>query len=302
MKDRKEKKKTTVEKVNIKAKNGKKVKKALKENKNNELQKYMDELWDLTTPTEHKKNKNVQIEKNEFSRYKDNNNIDENKKEKTKKDKKSDNKMDNMTNMINVNTNDIFYLDFDGKKKQKGDIKSVREVKKDEQNNKLYPYKKNIHVMENKMNKNLSSMNNIRSSYKNDNLASYVSKVHNEKETKTNTQILHKEKKLEKKNFMDNVHEIRKLALPHLNKFQKKIVQNYQIKSLGGTFDKSQKCNFKELMFRRKAMKKYDQKRKKNEQIIGVKTQSGNYINMQDVLRKKKKEEKKKKSKYNKLF
>ncbi|KAI4836296.1 hypothetical protein MKS88_004086 [Plasmodium brasilianum] len=105
-------------------------------------------------------------------------------------------------------------------------------------------------------------------------------------------QKMYKEKMNLKKDFMDAVHEIRKLTLPHLNKFQRKNVENYQIKTLGGKFDKSRKIHYPELMCRKKSMKKYIKKRKEREKILGVKFQSGDYIDMQDVFRKKKKKQK----------
>ncbi|GAW82072.1 hypothetical protein, conserved [Plasmodium gonderi] len=108
-----------------------------------------------------------------------------------------------------------------------------------------------------------------------------------------NQKNIQKEKMELKKNFMDVVHEIRRLTIPHLDKFQKKNVENHQIKMLGGKFDKSAKIHYPELMSRKKSIKKYIQKRKEREKILGVKTQSGNYIDMQDVFRKKKKKKKK---------
>ncbi|SCM09706.1 conserved Plasmodium protein, unknown function [Plasmodium chabaudi chabaudi] len=110
----------------------------------------------------------------------------------------------------------------------------------------------------------------------------------------------YKEKREMKKTFMDAVHEIRKLTLPHLNKFQRKNVENHQIKLLGGKFDKSQKVHYPELMQRKKSIKKYISKRKETEKILGVKLQTGDSIDMHDVFRKKNKNKKFKKK--NNLF
>ncbi|KNG78603.1 hypothetical protein PFMG_04785 [Plasmodium falciparum IGH-CR14] len=115
-----------------------------------------------------------------------------------------------------------------------------------------------------------------------------------------NDKNLYKEKLKEKKIFMDTVHEIRKMTLPYLDKFQRKNVQNFQIKTLGGKFDKSSKVHYTELMSRKKSIKKYIQKRKEKDKILGVQTQTGNYIDMQDVFRKNKKKYKSKKKE--KLF
>ncbi|GAB67566.1 hypothetical protein PCYB_121340 [Plasmodium cynomolgi strain B] len=127
-----------------------------------------------------------------------------------------------------------------------------------------------------------------------DNPSDGVSKRRTKKHTPDETTRLRrknnfKEKMEAKKEFMNVVHEIRKLTLPHLDKFQKKIVENYQVKMLGGKFDKSPKVHYPELIFRKKSMKRYIQQRIERERMMGVKTQSGNYIDMQDVNRRKKK-------------
>ncbi|EUD67803.1 hypothetical protein C922_01992 [Plasmodium inui San Antonio 1] len=121
-----------------------------------------------------------------------------------------------------------------------------------------------------------------------------------DRDTRQNRKNIFKEKMEAKKDFMNVVHEIRKLTLPHLDKFQKKIVENHQVKMLGGKFDKSPKVHYPELMFRKKSMKRYIQQRRERERIMGVKTQTGNYIDMQDVNRRKKRMKKEKTS--SKLF
>ncbi|KMZ98376.1 hypothetical protein PVNG_05718 [Plasmodium vivax North Korean] len=115
-----------------------------------------------------------------------------------------------------------------------------------------------------------------------------------------NRKTILKEKMEAKKEFMSVVHEIRKLTLPHLDKFQKKIVENHQVKMLGGKFDKSPKVHYPELMFRKKSIKRYIQERSERDRMMGVKTQTGNYIDMQDVIRRKKRMKKEKTS--SKLF
>ncbi|KJP86259.1 hypothetical protein AK88_04073 [Plasmodium fragile] len=118
--------------------------------------------------------------------------------------------------------------------------------------------------------------------------------------TKLVKKNMFKEKMEAKKDFMNVVHEIRKLTLPHLDKFQRKIVENHQVQMLGGKFDKSPKVHYPELMFRKKSIKKYIQQRREREKVMGVKTQTGNYIDMQDVNRMKKRMKREKSS--SKLF
>ncbi|ANQ10276.1 Uncharacterized protein PCOAH_00040840 [Plasmodium coatneyi] len=118
--------------------------------------------------------------------------------------------------------------------------------------------------------------------------------------TRLNRKNIFTEKTEAKKEFMNVVHEIRKLTLPHLDKFQRKIVENHQVKILGGKFDKSPKVHYPELMLRKKSMKKYIEKRREREKMMGVKTQTGNYIDMQDVNRRKKRMKKERTS--SKLF
>ncbi|CAA9989831.1 conserved Plasmodium protein, unknown function [Plasmodium knowlesi strain H] len=118
--------------------------------------------------------------------------------------------------------------------------------------------------------------------------------------TKLNGKNIFNEKAEAKRDFMNMVHEIRKLTLPHLDKFQRKIVENHQVKILGGKFDKSPKVHYPELMFRKKSMKRYIEQRREREKMMGVKTQTGNYIDMQDVNRRKKRMKKERTS--SKLF
>lgn len=132
----------------------------------------------------------------------------------------------------------------------------------------------------------------------------------NEKKGSTNKNKLTKKETTDVKNilkgereeFKNMVREVRNVAKQHLNKFQKLILLNHEIRELGGKFDKSRKMPYPELISRKRAMKKYIKERKEMERYAGVKFQSGDYTDMQDVFRKKKKEKKKKRQHSSKLF
>lgn len=132
----------------------------------------------------------------------------------------------------------------------------------------------------------------------------------NEKKGSTNKNKLTKKEttdiknilKGEREEFKNMVREVRNVAKQHLNKFQKLILLNHEIRELGGKFDKSRKMPYPELISRKRAVKKYMKERKEMERSAGVKFQSGNYTDMQDVFRKKKKEKKKKRQHSSKLF
>ncbi|SBT39723.1 conserved Plasmodium protein, unknown function [Plasmodium ovale wallikeri] len=207
---------------------------------------------------------------------------------KGKKRKKNELEWQAQGDKINcTRTTDTNFL-INGKKK-KVPLPNILEEKKDENK---YHYENKTYLARRKGEEINSShnMNDVRCGEE----ANIVSKQKKKQDISDkiipNKEKLYKEKMKSKKFFMDTVHEIRKLTLPHLNKFQRKNVENHQIKMLGGKFDKSQKVHYPELMCRKKSIKKNISKRKEQEKILGVKMQSGDYIDMQDVFRKKKRE------------
>ncbi|VEV58720.1 conserved Plasmodium protein, unknown function [Plasmodium vinckei vinckei] len=290
-------------------KKGDKVKKK-KNKKNNyekdEVQKYMDELWgfssseedgkkeekinmtDLKKEKEYIDNDNILKNKlNENSYIKDNNLLTEFRKEKNNINMYSNELSDSEEGKdedIKLNSNKPIYnnLLFDSVKVKNNKSNQIEKSKKKVTFDKMEIKKDNI-------------MSNSKSSDRfHKNLDEKKNKFEMSREVKEREKE-YKEKREMKKTFMDAVHEIRKLTLPHLNKFQRKNVENHQIKLLGGKFDKSQKVHYPELMQRKKSIKKYISKRKETEKILGVKLQTGDSIDMHDVFRKKSKNKKYKK-------
>ncbi|KEG05068.1 hypothetical protein YYE_00647 [Plasmodium vinckei vinckei] len=294
-------------------KKGDKVKKK-KNKKNNyekdEVQKYMDELWGFSSSEEDGKkeekinmtdlkkekekeyidNDNILKNKlNENSYIKDNNLLTEFRKEKNNINMYSNELSDSEEGKdedIKLNSNKPIYnnLLFDSVKVKNNKSNQIEKSKKKVTFDKMEIKKDNI-------------MSNSKSSDRfHKNLDEKKNKFEMSREVKEREKE-YKEKREMKKTFMDAVHEIRKLTLPHLNKFQRKNVENHQIKLLGGKFDKSQKVHYPELMQRKKSIKKYISKRKETEKILGVKLQTGDSIDMHDVFRKKSKNKKYKKKK-----
>ncbi|CAD2098490.1 conserved Plasmodium protein, unknown function [Plasmodium vinckei] len=290
-------------------------------NETNELQKYMDELWGFSSSEEDDDKKQEKINMTDLKKekeYIDNDNILKNKLYENSYNTKDNNlltKSGKEKNYINMYSNELSdseegkdehtELNIDKvtnnnllfgsvkfkndksnkieKSKKKVTFDKTAEIKKDNimSNNKIDHFYKNQDEKKNKFES--SSINKMKMSAE----VKQRDKLNREKE--------YKEKREMKKNFMDAVHEIRKLTLPHLNKFQRKNVENHQIKLLGGKFDKSQKIHYPELMQRKKSIKKYISKRKETEKILGVKLQTGDSIDMHDVFRKKNKNKKYKK-------
>ncbi|CRH01589.1 conserved Plasmodium protein, unknown function [Plasmodium relictum] len=262
-------------------------------NKELNLQKYMDKIWGFSDDEKILLNKKSK------------------KKDKISKNIYTDNKELNIHNK--KETSDLKY-----RKENDNLIDKVLSKKDKSQHYSTYKKIKKENKKENKSRDHLNVTNNINeivnvsklsNMQKKGNTEIYSSDQKLNKEnkgikfekksqnisTEQKKKEIYKEKMELKKNFMETVHEIRKLSLPYLNKFQRKNVENHQIKTLGGKFDKSRKIHYPELMCRKKSIKKYILKRKEKEKILGVKIQSGNFIDMQDVFRKRKKEKKFKK-------
>ncbi|CRG95209.1 conserved Plasmodium protein, unknown function [Plasmodium gallinaceum] len=271
------------------------MKKLKEKTSNNEikLQKYMDKIWGFSDDEKRllneKSKKKDKIKKNTYAENKKLNIDDE---KKIISDLKNKEQNDNLINkvMLKKDNNQLNSINMDEKKKK--------------ENQKKVKSKNHLNVTNN-VNEKMSVLNNIqkkenieihssdrRLKEKNNNIKKRFEKKNHNKFDESKKKEIYKEKMKLKKDFMETVHEIRKISLPFLNKFQKKIVENHQIKTLGGKFDKSRKIHYPELMCRKKSMKKYISKRKEKEKILGVKIQSGNYIDMQDVFRKKRKEKK----------
>ncbi|CXJ05378.1 conserved Plasmodium protein, unknown function [Plasmodium berghei] len=318
MKNKKEKGKI---KTNDKIKKKKSKKNNGKKNtEKNELQKYMDKLWGFSSSEDEKnveekhRNRNITDFKKE-KEYNDNvlkNKLYEN------SDKKSNNLLiKSMKEKNNINMYSSEVCDTEEEKDEHTELNSNELVDnnflfnsgnlKNNKSNQIQKDKKKVTFDKTTEIKKDSIINSNKSNsfYKNQDEKKNKFENSSLNKIKINTEVKHKdilnkekeykEKREMKKNFMDAVHEIRKLAIPHLNKFQRKNVENHQIKLLGGKFDKSQKIHYPELMQRKKSIKKYISKRKETEKILGVKLQTGDSIDMHDVLRKKNKNKKYKK-------
>ncbi|CAD2098136.1 hypothetical protein YYG_03227 [Plasmodium vinckei petteri] len=302
-------------------KKGDKVKKKKNNNETNALQKYMDELWGFSSSEEDDVKKQEKINMTDLKKekeYIDNDHILKNKLYENSYNTKDNNlltKSGKEKNYINMYSNELSDSEEGKDEHTELNIDKVTNnnllfgsVKfKNDKSNKIEKSKKKVTFDKTAEIKkdNIMSNNTIDNFYKNQDEkknkfeSSSINKMKISAEVKQrdklNREKEYKEKREMKKNFMDAVHEIRKLTLPHLNKFQRKNVENHQIKLLGGKFDKSQKIHYPELMQRKKSIKKYISKRKETEKILGVKLQTGDSIDMHDVFRKKNKNKKYKK-------
>ncbi|CAD2102447.1 conserved Plasmodium protein, unknown function [Plasmodium vinckei brucechwatti] len=313
-------------------KKGDKVKKKKNKENNNEtseLQKYMDELWGFSSSEEYENKQEEKINITDLKKekeYIDNDHILKNKLYENSYNRKDNNlltKSGKDKNNINMYSNELSDDNEEGKDEHT-ELNTNKVINnnllfgsvkfKNDKSNKIEKSKKKVtfdktaeikkdNIMSNNKSDNFyKNQDEKKNKFENSSINKMKMSAEVKQRDKLNREKEYKEKREMKKSFMDAVHEIRKLTLPHLNKFQRKNVENHQIKLLGGKFDKSQKIHYPELMQRKKSIKKYISKRKETEKILGVKLQTGDSIDMHDVFRKKSKNKNKKYKKKVNLF
>ncbi|SCM06364.1 conserved Plasmodium protein, unknown function [Plasmodium chabaudi chabaudi] len=294
----------------------------IKNDKNNDeksrLQKYMDELWGFSSSEDdekkHEKINTTDLEKEK--EYSDNDPILKN-----KLYENSDTKDNNLLTKFGKEKNNINMYSSEEEEDEHTEWNSDERINnnllfgsvnlKNNKSNQVEKSKKKVtfdktaevkkdSICSNKSDSFYKNQGGKKNKFENASISKMRMDAEVKQKDKLSREKEYKEKREMKKTFMDAVHEIRKLTLPHLNKFQRKNVENHQIKLLGGKFDKSQKVHYPELMQRKKSIKKYISKRKETEKILGVKLQTGDSIDMHDVFRKKNKNKKFKKK--NNLF